>query len=139
MLFDALNRFSNKQAVSATATSSIIDLRDARDIAVNSDLHIVAVPCTEDGGDVAGTGSVKVELQTSDVEAFTSPVTLATSADLTVAQLNAGNVGMKMPYGAKRYLRLRYVVTGTVTGLLMYSGIVLSVPHPYEYKHLMHS
>lgn len=140
MNFDALNRFSHKQAVSATAVSqNVLDMGVDRDLAVGTELEVVAVPGTADGSDITGSGTVQVVLQTSDTENFSTVKVLGQSAAMTAADLNAGACGMKLPYGGQRYLRLNYVVTGTVTGLMMTAGVVLATAHDKQYPHKMYS
>lgn len=135
MNFDALNRFSYKQAVSATATSeNVLDMGVDRDLAVATPLEVAVVP----GGDIGGTGTVQVVLQTSDTENFGTVKVLAQSAALTAADLNAGAIGMKLPYGGQRYMRLNYVVAGTVTGLNMTAGLVLATAKDKQYPHMMY-
>lgn len=131
MHFDDLQMFSKKQAVASTAVSeNIIDLGADRDIAVGTDLAVAVCPV----GTVSGTGTVRVEIQTSDSASMSSPKVIAATKELTVAELNdVQPIGIKFPYGAKRYLRLNYAVTSTVTGLAVTSGIVVAVPHDIKY------
>lgn len=138
-LFDAHNRFSDKQNISATAVSTnVIDMGVDRDVAVATQLDVV-VQAVDVSGDVAGTGKVTVAIQTSDTAAFSTVTTLATSPALTAADFNAGPWAVKLPYGGKRYLRLKYTVDGTVTGLAVTAGLVLATSHPEDYVHAMHN
>lgn len=140
MLLDALNRFSDKQAVSATADSdNIVDLGTDRDLAVYSALEVVAIPCTEDGADIEGEGTLSVGVETSETEDFAESSVLIQSAEISVEELNKGPLGIKLPYGGKRFLRLKYTVSGTITGLLITSGLTIATPHDIHYPRAMHN
>lgn len=139
MLLDALNRFSDKQAVNASAVSdNIVDLGAERDLAVYSALEVVTILCTEDGSDIEGDGTLSVAVETSETEDFAEVSVLVQSAEISVEELNKGAFGIKLPYGGKRYLRLSYTVTGTVTGLLLTSGLTIATPHDIHYPRAMH-
>jgi hypothetical protein len=140
MLLDALNRFSDKQAVAATAVSdNIVDLGTNRDLAVYSSLEVVSIPCTEDGSDIEGEGTLSVAIETSETEDFSDAAVLVQSAEMSVEELNKGPLGIKLPYGGKRFLRLNYTVKGTLTGLLITSGLTIATPHDIHYPRAMYS
>jgi len=140
MLLDALNRFSDKQAVSATAVSeNVLDLRADRDLAVFSALEVVAIPCTKDGSALEGEGTLAVSVETSETEDFATAEVLVQSAPVTAEQLNKGPIGIKLPYGGKRFLRLNYTVNGAITGLLLTSGLTIATPHDIHYPRAMHN
>lgn len=140
MLLDALNRFSDKQAVTATAVSdNIVDLGTNRDLAVYSSLEVVAIPCTADGADIEGEGALSMAVETSETEDFSEATVLVQSAEMGVEELNKGPLGIKLPYGGKRFLRLNYTVEGTLTGLLITSGLTIATPHDIHYPRAMHN
>lgn len=140
MLLDALNRFSDKQAVSASAVSdNVLDLGADRDLAVFSALEVVAIPCTEDGSDLEGEGTLAVAVETSETEDFAEPTVLVQSAEVSTELLNKGPIGIKLPYGGKRFLRLNYTVNGSITGLLLTSGLTIATPHDIHYPRAMHN
>ena len=144
MLLDALNRFSDKQAVTATAVSTnVIDLGAERDLAVHSSLEVVVIPCTATGADLTGTATVSVSVETSATEEFTTSKTLVTTAALSADDLNKGAFGIKLPYGGQRFLRLKYTLAGeegaSLTGLLITSGLTIATPHDIHYPRAMHS
>nr|DAX08644.1 MAG TPA: major capsid protein [Caudoviricetes sp.] len=144
MLLDALNRFSDKQAVTATAVSTnVIDLGAERDLAVHSSLEVVVIPCTATGADLTGAATVSVSVETSATEEFTTSKTLVTTAALSADDLNKGAFGIKLPYGGQRFLRLKYTLAGTegasLTGLLITSGLTIATPHDIHYPRAMHS
>lgn len=144
MLLDALNRFSDKQAVTATAVSTnVIDLGAERDLAVHSSLEVVVIPCTATGADLTGAATVSVSVETSATEEFTTSKTLVTTAALSADDLNKGAFGIKLPYGGQRFLRLKYTLAGAegaaLTGLLITSGLTIATPHDIHYPRAMHS
>lgn len=110
MILDKFLVFSDAQAVTASAASdSIIDLGGAGD-AVGSELFF----CVRVDTDAASTGSATVTfaLQTDSVSTFGSAVTLYASAAIAKASLvaKAEPVKVKIPVGAKRFLRGYYTV-----------------------------
>ena len=144
MLLDALNRFSDKQAVTATAVSTnVIDLGAERDLAVHSSLEVVVIPFTATGADLTGAATVSVSVETSATEEFTTSKTLVTTAALSADDLNKGAFGIKLPYGGQRFLRLKYTLAGaegaSLTGLLITSGLTIATPHDIHYPRAMHS
>lgn len=111
MLIDSTLMLSDKQAVTASATSeNIIDQTAA------GDAHRHAAVVAQADEDFAGLTSLKISLQTCADSAFASPVELA-AATFALADLKAGNALLKMalPSGALRYIRGYYTVSGTGT------------------------
>lgn len=125
MYTDALNKFSDDQAITATAASTnVIDLGVNRDIGPGQPIPVV-VQVTEAFNNLT---SLKVEVQTDDNEAFSSATTLAEQTKL-LAAIDA--IGDKfsfsvVPDGTQRYLRLNYTVAGSApsTGKV-WAGMVL--------------
>lgn len=112
MLLDQNAILSDAQAITASAASAnTIDLGAAGNAASGA-LYAV---CRIDEN-FAGATSVKVSLQTSDADAFTSPTEMA-GVTVAAAELKAGKIvfAAAVPTGLKRYLRAYYTVTGTVT------------------------
>src|SRR5690554_435178 len=111
MILDRENLFSNKQAITATANSTdMIDLgANNRHIGVGFPLGLL-VQAVEDFADAT---SVTFKLQTDDDESFGSAVDLV-EFTVSVADLVAGwkSPVLHAPRGTKRYLRMRYEVTG---------------------------
>ncbi|UOF81266.1 major capsid protein [Caudoviricetes sp.] len=74
-----------------------------------------------------GSTTLVVTLETASDEAFTSPVTLMTTATIAKASLVNGYeiINQIVPHGAKKYLRVKYTVAtgpftaGSVTARLM--------------------
>lgn len=126
MIFDSTNKFSTKQAVTATAPSTnTIDLGvSLRDVGVGEPVKIIAI--VEDA--FTGLTSLSVSIETSDVENFGSGVTtLITSQAVPVADLVAGYAfpPIHLPKGIEgRYLRVNYTVVGTGTGGTISTGVV---------------
>ncbi len=125
MYIDKKNMFSDKQSVTVTASSaSVVDLA-AGDAGLSANLFVGA-----DG--FSGTGSLVVELLTAD--SADAPATL--NAPVTIATFPVSNTAIKagglivaagLPRGMKRYAGLKYTVTGTLTGGLISSGIVMDL------------
>lgn len=125
MIFDKQSLFSDAQAVTVTAVSTnVIDLGatgtpNGGSVALKRDLGAggpvaMRIQVTEA---FAALTSLKVTMQTSDVENFGSGVvTVSDTAVVALADLVAGYVFQPqyVPRGAnKRYLRLNYTVAGT--------------------------
>lgn len=114
MLLDQNLMFSDAQALRATGASThTVDLTAAGDAALGR-LVVLA------HADTAFVGATQLicALQTSDKADFSSGVTTLASVTVSGTQLadttkNLFAVGI--PAGMKRYLRMYYTVTGTVT------------------------
>jgi hypothetical protein len=124
MIFDSTNLFSDSQAITASAVSdNVIDLgvtqtpkhaanAITRDIGKGTPIEL-RVQVTED---FATLTSLVASIQTSDDEAFTSPVTVLSSPAVPAADLAAGYVFplTMVPRGTmKRYVRMNYTVAGS--------------------------
>ncbi len=113
MLLDKTLVLSDAQALRSTGASThTADLTAAGD-AVPGSLAVIA------HADTAFTGATQVvaAVQTATDSVFTSPVTLA-SVTLTGTQLadtTKNLFALALPAGLKRYVRIYYTVTGTVT------------------------
>lgn len=141
MITDELNRFSNAQAVTATAVSTdVIDLgpldsagapnaNTRRDIGQGEPLTFFAhVRAAFTAG---GAGTLNIQLQTSDDNS--TYVTLYDSGALALAALTAGAraVAIAVPRGVRRYLRVNYVVgTGPMLTGTIDAGLVLDYQDP---------
>ncbi len=114
MLLDKTTMFSDAQALRATgASTNTIDLK-AGGNAVPGRLVLIA------HADIAFVGATQVvcALQTSDASDFSSGVVTLASATVSGTQLadTENNLfALGVPAGLKRYLRIYYTVTGTVT------------------------
>ena len=116
MIIDKDNLFSDGQAVTATAVSTnAIDLGEAGD-AIGQELTIHVVVSGKD--DFATLTSLTVQVQTSETGVTTptdSYTDVLLSAAIPVASLKAGKevFTVRVPQGLKRYVRLKYTVTGS--------------------------
>ena len=136
MIFDMQSLFSDAQAITTTAASTnVIDLGATgtpiggnsalkRDLGAGGPVPLrIQVNKT-----FVGLTSLKVTVQTSDTEDFSSGVeTVSETAAIPVADLLAGYVfpPQYVPNGAdKRYLRLNYTVVGTATAGEITAGLV---------------
>lgn len=137
MIFDLSSLFSNSQAITADAASTdIIDLGVpgrvygaaavlSRDFA-RSDTIPIHIQVTETFNNLT---SLRIVIQTSDVENFGSGVKDCIEQVIPVASLVAGRTSaiMQVPAGVTgRYLRVFYDITGTAptTGRIT-AGIIL--------------
>lgn len=118
MILDFNNRFSDAQAVTATAVSDdIIDLGEARNIGVGENLYIlvvVDVAFTDSGDDT----TIVVTIETDDNESFSSATvgqTLFTFDALSA--IGTTNIARIQPDAAnERFMRLRYTIAnGSLT------------------------
>ncbi len=117
MLMDAELRFMNKEAVTATAASKVIDCTFGGN-AVANELFLRTV-CTESAA-AAGEATVQIQLRTSDAVTgagaamkLDNPKVLMTVGPFTKAEIVSGAalVAVRQPYGCKRYLDVNFVVT----------------------------
>lgn len=138
MIYDTQTRFSNAQAVTATAASTnSIDLLAAgipyghtaavtRDLGVNSgegaalDIRVVTAFAT--------LTSLKVSVETDDNSAFSSATTILETEAIPAASLVAGYVFNidRIPFRTReRHIRLKYTVAGSdATAGAITAGIV---------------
>lgn len=111
MYLDAELEFSDAQALTADAVSTnVIDggSLEKRFGEGNPVFLVVQVQTTLVSA--GNTATLTTSLQTSVDEAFTSPITMITGAVEVEADLVAGFriLGVALPHGAKRFLRLNY-------------------------------
>ena len=125
-MFDALNKFSDAQAITASAAStSGLDLSAARQMAAGRQLWVV-VQCTTAMTDGGSDSTVTVTVQSDSDSAFGSPTTVQTLT--AFAATSAAGTVVKAPLAifgtAERYIRLYYTVangnlsTGSFTAYL---------------------
>lgn len=114
MLLDKNTLFSDAQALRSTgASTNTLDLTAAGN-AVPGRLVLIAHADTA----FAGATQVVCALQTSDKSDFSSGVVTLASVTLSGTQLadtEKNLFALGIPVGMKRYLRMYYTVTGTVT------------------------
>lgn len=130
-IFDNELMFSEAQAVTATAASTtVIDCgQDILTTGLNGamNLFVLVVPVADFGGE----GSVQVALEHCDTKDGTfTPV--ATLPDTAAASFKRALI--PMPLEHKRFLRLNFTVTGTVTGGKLTAGITRSVDLQQTYS-----
>jgi hypothetical protein len=131
MILDKENLFSEDQVIAGTIDNTtgygtnIIDLGndDAAVQALNEKGGELLVQVT---ADFASGTSMQVVLQSDDDEAFGSPTTLVSSAAVVTASLKAGyQYRLALPEINEQYLRVSYVVAGTMTTGKVLAGIVV--------------
>lgn len=123
MIFDAQTRFSNAQAVTASAASTnVIDLMAAgipygNDVALSRDLGIFNIPLRIQVTTAFATlTSLKVAVQTDDNSSFSSATTVLETEAIAAAALVAGyqfNIDSFPLKTSERYVRLYYTVAGS--------------------------
>ena len=122
MILDKANLFSDAQAVTATAFSTVaIDLgAPGRGTGEPVEVFCQVV------ADFSGGDDLTVSLETAADAAFTTPATLVSSGAALTAALKAGyRFGLgSLPEGAKRYVRLKYAVTGLMGTGKITAGLV---------------
>lgn len=133
MLLDMETLFCNKQAVTSTAPSTNVvhtALGKLKEIAFGTPMPILIQVIEA----FAGCTSVKVALQTSATEDFSTAVTLAETGAIPVAQLKAGfkfPINF-MPKGNLGYTRLYFTVNGTATAGKIDAGFVVAHDNSYQ-------
>ena len=134
MRLDSQAIFSDAQEIKASAASTnVVEISKPNgklsEVAFGKDIPLL-IQVVED---FAGLTSLKVGVQTSDDETFSSPVTLV-EATLALADLKAGKKFpiKSVPSGNKGYMRLYYTVTGTGTAGKITAGIVDTIDNSYQ-------
>jgi len=134
MLYSKEDLFSDNQAITADAASTnVLDYSKGKLKEITFGTPIpVRIQVTED---FATLTSLTIKLQTATDAAFTTPVELATTGAIPVADLKAGYAASinYMPKGNKGFLRLYYDVTGSnaTTGKIT-AGIVAANEGSYH-------
>jgi hypothetical protein len=140
MIFDAQNIFSDQQAITTSAVSiNVIDFgASGKPIGAAANIRKdmgrgTKIPLRIQATEAflaSGAGTLTIELQTDDNEAFSSPKTVWTSGAIPKASLVAGYVTNleHIPRGTdERYARLNYTVaTGPFTAGKITAGVVLA-------------
>lgn len=112
MIFDYENMFLNKKAASSYGTTAAYS-----DVVANGNGGNAYDPpflvVNVSGAATAG-GNIAVVLQTSDTEAFSSAVDMATYSVPTGALGTI--IKERIPFGAKKFLRLKLTGSAAVTG-----------------------
>lgn len=114
MYIDALLQFSNAQALTATAVSTnLIDLGSDRDIGIGEPMAaVVTVGVSADF--TAGNETYQFTLQTATDAAFTTAVTVVSTAVINGSALAAGKkVVLPMGHENLQFLRINYTLGGT--------------------------
>lgn len=146
MIFDSQNLFSDNQAITGAAgtivSTNVID-RNAlgipkhAEVAYKSDLGKgTKIPLrAQMTADAVGGTSVQLQVQVSVDEAFTSPIVVAQTAAIPLADLVAGYVFPidQIPLKTnERYIRLAYVTLGTfTTGGTLTAGVTMGNDERY--------
>ncbi|WP_250464240.1 Bbp16 family capsid cement protein [Caballeronia sp. GAFFF2] len=130
MISDTLLTFSDRQALTVSAGSSnVIDLsaqpRLDRPMWLAFVLH-----------QIAGAGVYEIQIQTADDASFTSPRVMQSIRPAPEDAHANAVLGVPMPYGIQRYVRIYYALSGTTPSLNVTA--YLTSQHPTYWKP-MHS
>lgn len=130
MILDSNLIFCEGLELSSAGETDIIDLTEGGD-AMYCEPVIVCL-CTEAA---EGGTSFSVAVETDDDEGFSSAKTLYESGDILTADAAAGAkvFAVRVPRGAKRYLRANVTADGSFTGGAIDLFIVAGDAHGYEY------
>jgi hypothetical protein len=141
MFIDAQNRFSNEQALSATAVSDdVIDTKVDGNLGVGEPMACV-VTLKEEAVDGGGAETYVAKLESSSDEAFTAPIELS-SISIPAGSAAGSKFVLPVPADSRadRYFRVSYVLggtapTATVTSFLIPQSMVQNdyvFPHGYK-------
>lgn len=110
MIKDKLLELSAAQVVTVSAASTNVINGVAAGNAIGHELYIVCQ--VREAATAAGAGTVNFKIETSIDEAFTAPIVLFDSGAIgkAVLTLNAEPVKIKMPLGAKQFIRGYYTI-----------------------------
>jgi hypothetical protein len=114
MILDSLLQFSDAQALTVTAVSTnVIDLSLDRDIGIGEPMALVVTVGV--AADFTTTDETyQVTLQTATDAAFTSPVTVVSSAAINGDELPAGaKIVLPIGHTNLEFLRVNYTLAGT--------------------------
>lgn len=125
MLFDKETMFSDDQAITTTAVSeNVYDFGADGDDYANVGLRRAVIRCQVTEAFAGGT-SLQIQIQTG---ATATPTTVViSSAAIATASLVAGyqfHVSVPLPRKLLRYMRLNYVVVGTMTAGKITAGLM---------------
>lgn len=123
MYLDAKNMFSDKQAFTATANSTAIDMNAVAAFGVAKLPFLVQV-----GKSFTGSGNLTVTLELSDKENFSTKSEFELAKGLLAANLEAGTGFLykgTIPEHVKwQYARLKYTVSGSLANGFINAGIL---------------
>ncbi len=125
MIIDKQLEFSDGQAITASAASANYVDTGAAGNAYEELWFVVQVATA-----LAGGTSLAVALETDDSAAFGAAKTLFATAAIPAASLTAGAqvAKVRVPPGAKRYLRANYTVVGPFTSGSVDAFLAMDVP-----------
>ena len=121
MYVDKNTLFSDQTSISATSTSETVDLYPGYS---GGDKPFI----TAYAHSYSGSGTLEIQLETADNNAF-SGSRLVASFPLDADELaNGGEVlVVSLPRNVERYIRLKYVVSGSISSLKMSAMLVLDI------------
>lgn len=121
MYVDKNTLFSERAGVTASSTSDAVDLYPGYS---GGDRPFIVVLAA----DYSGSGSLEVQLETSANADFSGSRRVA-SFPVSAAELAAGGevLAVSLPRNVERYVRLAYVVTGSVSALKISAMLALDI------------
>ena len=134
MRLDSQAIFSDAQKITAAAVSTNVVKMASTENGLTEVAFGAPVPLLiQVVEDFAGLTSLKVEVQTSVTEDFTSPKTLV-AAEAVLAELKAGFKFpiIQLPKGNLGYMRIKYTPTGSATAGAITAGVVDAVDNSYQ-------
>jgi hypothetical protein len=136
-ILDRQNMFGIDQSITTSAYSTdLIDLGSLRDVGAGEQVQVLIQ--TTEAFTAAGAATLTVTLETSSTEAFSVPVTLASTGAIPVASLTLGSKASitTVPGKVLRYLRLAYTVaTGPMTAGKITSALGVESIHQDNTSH----
>ena len=117
MITDAQLKFSDAQAVTVSAASTNIVDQGAAGNAIGGGAEPYIIAQIDEAFTQASALNVTFDLQTATDAAFTTPITLASSGAIAKSDLAIGArpLQVRIPPGAKRYLRMYYTASATAS------------------------
>lgn len=112
MYVDSQIELSNAQDISAGGTivsTNVYDTGAAADIGIGQDLYLVSQLASS----ATGADNVQVVLQTSSDNSSWS--TVLEGPEVTTVTAGTRLFVTKLPHGLSRYLRVQYVITGSIS------------------------
>ena len=121
MYVDKNTLFSEQASVTSTSSSNIVDLYPG--YSGGDRPFILAL-----ASDFQGTGSVEIQLESSTDAGFASSRRVA-SFPVRAMELSTGGeiLAVSLPRNVERYVRLKYVVSGSISSLKLSAMLALDI------------
>jgi len=131
MLIDSRLRFSNAQAITATADStSHLDMGTANNIGKGEPMFLVVL-LTVAPDNANGNETYEYVLESDDNASFSSATDIVTIAGVAGSPAGHKHV-VSVPYSNERYLQMRYTLGGTTPSVTITSFLTNQEPESWE-------